>query len=102
MDLLDRSIFKPERHARRTIRRQMRKVHVDQTTQRRPKAIWKDDVENDLRKMRIVKWGEKVPQYTDGWRRATGQRLTFPGQWNHSKRRDIESRFTICILRRIL
>jgi hypothetical protein len=38
----------------------------------RPKARWKDDVEDKIRKMGVVNW-RKVVQDTDGWRRATGK-----------------------------
>jgi hypothetical protein len=42
----------------------------------RPKARWKDDVEDDIRNIGIIKWG-KVAQDRDGWRRATGEHLSF-------------------------
>jgi hypothetical protein len=36
----------------------------------RPKVRWKDDVENDIRKIGIVNW-RQVAQFRDSWRRAT-------------------------------
>jgi len=45
-------------------------------TQGTPNPKWKDDVENGIRKIGIVNWIE-VAQDRDGWRRATGRRLSF-------------------------
>jgi len=42
---------------------------------RRPKARWKDDVENDIRNNGIVNWGQ-IAQDRDGWKRATGEHLS--------------------------
>jgi hypothetical protein len=41
---------------------------------RRPNAKWKDDVENDIRKMGIVSW-RQVTQDKDGWRTANRQEV---------------------------
>jgi hypothetical protein len=40
----------------------------------RPKARWKDEAENDIRKMRIDNW-KQIAQDTNGWRRATREAL---------------------------
>jgi hypothetical protein len=42
----------------------------------RPKARWKDEVENNIRKMQIDNW-RQVAQDRDGWRRATREALIF-------------------------
>ena len=47
-------------------------------TKRRPKARWKDDVENDIRNTEIVNWRHAV-QDRDGWRRETGDALILLG-----------------------
>jgi hypothetical protein len=44
----------------------------------RPKTRWKDDVENDIRKMGIFKC-RQVAQDRDGWRRATRKVLIILG-----------------------
>jgi hypothetical protein len=44
----------------------------------RPKDIWKDDVQNDVRKMGIVNW-RQVAQDRDRWKRATGTALVLFG-----------------------
>jgi hypothetical protein len=44
----------------------------------RPKTRWKDDVENYIRKMGIVKC-RQVAQDRDGWRRATRKVLILLG-----------------------
>ena len=44
----------------------------------RSKARWKDDVENDVTKTRIVNY-RQVAQDGDGWRTATGEGLNFLG-----------------------
>ena len=44
----------------------------------RPKARWKDDVENDARKMGIVNW-RQVAQDEDGWRTEAGEGLVLVG-----------------------
>jgi hypothetical protein len=41
-----------------------------QRPKERPQSRWKDDVENNGRKMRIVNWREEK-QDRGGWRRAT-------------------------------
>jgi hypothetical protein len=40
----------------------------------RPKARWKDDVDNDIRKIGSTNWREVV-QDRDEWRRATREAL---------------------------
>jgi hypothetical protein len=44
----------------------------------RTKTGWKDDVENYIRKMGIVKW-RQVARDRDGWRRATRKALMLLG-----------------------
>jgi hypothetical protein len=44
----------------------------------RPKARWKDEVENDIRKMRIDNW-RQIVQDRDGWRTATRGALILLG-----------------------
>jgi hypothetical protein len=42
----------------------------------RPKAGWKGDVENDIKKMEIVNWRQEA-WHRDGWKRATRETLIF-------------------------
>lgn len=52
------------------------------TYQKRPKgrfnAKWKDNVENDIRKMGSVSW-KQVAQDRDGWKRANRQKVILLG-----------------------
>ena len=48
-------------------------------------ARWKDDVENDTRKLRIVKW-RQVAQGSDGWRTATVEALVLLGMVEPQKK----------------
>jgi hypothetical protein len=52
----------------------------------RLKARWKDDVDNDIRKMGIFNW-RQVAQDRNGWRRVIREALTLLGQWSHIKSR---------------
>jgi hypothetical protein len=44
----------------------------------RPKARWKDDVENDVKKIGSVNW-RQVAQDRDGWRSVIGEALILLG-----------------------
>jgi hypothetical protein len=50
----------------------------DKRPKRTPKTRWKDDAENDIRKMGIVNW-KQVAQDSVGWRRATGDAFNVLG-----------------------
>jgi hypothetical protein len=59
-----------------TPRKYTKPTFTKKRPKRRPKARWKDDVENDIRKMGFVNW-RQVAQDRDGWNRATREVLIF-------------------------
>lgn len=62
--------------------RNTKKVYKTNLNRKRPKgrpnAKWKDDVQNDIRKMGIVSW-RQVAQDMDGWRRANREEFILLG-----------------------
>jgi hypothetical protein len=55
-----------------TPRKYIKPTYIKKRPKVRPKARWKDEAENDIRKMGIVNWRE-VAHDSDGWRRANGE-----------------------------
>jgi hypothetical protein len=57
--------------------KKIQQAHLHQKLRKgRPKARWKDDVENDIKNIGIVNW-RQVTQDRDGWRRAKRRSLYF-------------------------
>ena len=62
-------------------------------TEGRPKARWKNDVENGIKSMDMFNW-RRVTRDKDGWKRATRDMRIRLGQWSNRKirrRRKLEN-----------
>jgi hypothetical protein len=51
---------------------------IDRRSRRRPKTRWKDDVEADLRAMKITNWRTRIEDKLD-WKKIVEQAKTHPG-----------------------
>jgi hypothetical protein len=60
------------------VRKYNKPIYIKRWLKGRPKARWKDEVENDIRKMRIDNW-RQIVQDRDGWRRAMREALILLG-----------------------
>ena len=67
---------------RETQRKYIKPSYTKKRYKGRSKAGWEDDVENDVRKIRIVKWIQ-VALDKDGRRRAARDALVLLGYWRH-------------------
>jgi hypothetical protein len=54
----------------------------------RPKSRWEDDVRNDLKKMKIIKWTEQVQDRLK-WEGTIEKAKTLPELQRHRRRRRI-------------
>jgi len=52
----------------------------------RPKSRWEDDVRNDLKKMKLIKWTEKVQDHLK-WKGIVEKAKTLPKLWRQARRR---------------
>jgi hypothetical protein len=50
---------------------------IHKKTSRKAQAWWKDDVRNDLKKMKLIKWAEQV-QYYLKWKDTVEKAKTLP------------------------
>jgi hypothetical protein len=59
-------------------RKYTKPTYIKKLSKWRPKARWKDNVQNYKRKMGIVNW-RQVARHRDEWRGSTREKLIFPG-----------------------